>query len=221
MGLFDLPAPVFNMVDGVLALGLPHLVRLVLWTVCAVGLGFLLYKRLSFHASNESGDAPKIHILPMIYGVLPTLFLGVWFSNSYEYAVPKVGTNVKMELHSIVSQKTGEIKSPPMPKLDKFEKAWPIASGKLVFRDTGSATGTALRASPAVPVVAKKVWWNALFGNPIGYIPAEFAIEKITFGVSPLKLIPVDNYWLSNWKTWFALVLGLSIFGFRWLFNRA
>ena len=47
MGLFDLPAPLFDAIDGVLALALPPLLRLLLWGIVAGWLTMLLYRRLS------------------------------------------------------------------------------------------------------------------------------------------------------------------------------
>lgn len=47
MGLFDLPAPLLDAIDGVLGLALPPLLRLLLWGVVAGWLTMLLYRRLS------------------------------------------------------------------------------------------------------------------------------------------------------------------------------
>jgi hypothetical protein len=47
LGLFDLPAPLFGAVDGVLALALPAFIRLLLWGVLAGWITMLAYRRLS------------------------------------------------------------------------------------------------------------------------------------------------------------------------------
>lgn len=47
MGLFDLPAPLFDAIDSALGLALPPLLRLLLWGVFAGWLTMLLYRRLS------------------------------------------------------------------------------------------------------------------------------------------------------------------------------
>jgi hypothetical protein len=47
VGLLDLPAPLFNAIDGTLALALPAVVRLALWGVFAGWLTMLVYRRLS------------------------------------------------------------------------------------------------------------------------------------------------------------------------------
>lgn len=47
MALFDLPAPLFSLVDSLLALALPPVLRLALWAVLAGWLTMLLYRRFS------------------------------------------------------------------------------------------------------------------------------------------------------------------------------
>lgn len=47
MGVFDLPAPLFELVDHVLGLVLPGVLRLVLWGILAGWLTMVVYRRLS------------------------------------------------------------------------------------------------------------------------------------------------------------------------------
>ncbi len=47
MGLFDLPAPLFAAIDGVLAMALPPLLRLMCWGILAGWLTMVVYRRLS------------------------------------------------------------------------------------------------------------------------------------------------------------------------------
>lgn len=47
MGLFDLPAPLFGLIDGVLAMALSPLLRLVIWGVLAGWITMLVYRLLS------------------------------------------------------------------------------------------------------------------------------------------------------------------------------
>jgi len=47
MGLFDLPAPLFAAIDGVLGMALPPVLRLVLWGILAGWLTMMVYRRLS------------------------------------------------------------------------------------------------------------------------------------------------------------------------------
>ncbi len=47
MGLFDLPAPIFSAIDGLLALSLPAVLRLIIWGVLAGWLTMVVYRRLS------------------------------------------------------------------------------------------------------------------------------------------------------------------------------
>ena len=47
MGLFDVPAPLFAAIDGVLAMALPPVLRLVFWGILAGWLTMVVYRRLS------------------------------------------------------------------------------------------------------------------------------------------------------------------------------
>lgn len=47
MGLFDLPAPIFGAIDGLLALALPAVLRLLFWGILAGWLTMVVYRALS------------------------------------------------------------------------------------------------------------------------------------------------------------------------------
>lgn len=84
MGLFDLPAPLFGAVDGILGLALPPFIRLALWGVLAGWLTMVAYR----HLSNQERigelkraqkdrqrqiaefDGEMDELLPLIFGTL-------------------------------------------------------------------------------------------------------------------------------------------------------
>ena len=220
MGLFDLPAPILSWLDNLLSGVLPDLLRLIIWSVIAVALGFFLYQRLAVTSAIKADNASKSHaILPLVISVLPIIYMATWLNNTYEYEQPIPGAPVKMEMISTVSAVTAGKKTPPKPRTDKFEKAWPLPEGRLIFRDIAEPVGSSINASPAQPSVTKKNWRNAFFGNPVGYIPRDFAIQEIKFDVRPRKMISVNSYWVSNWKLWFILSLIASYALLRWSFR--
>jgi hypothetical protein len=47
MGLFDLPAPLFDIIDGVLAMAMPTVLRLVIWGILAGWITMVVYRLLS------------------------------------------------------------------------------------------------------------------------------------------------------------------------------
>lgn len=47
MGFFDLPAPIFGVIDQILGMALPGILRLVLWGILAGWLTMVVYRRLS------------------------------------------------------------------------------------------------------------------------------------------------------------------------------
>jgi len=218
MGLFDLPAPLLNWLHNILAPYLPDIVMLAIWAVTASGFGFIIFRRLTTNAGHRAAPAtPTLVPVPLIAAFIPTIFIATWLGNNYEYAQPRPGEIVKMEIHSMLPETISGKKKLPRPRIDKYKKRWPNRDGRLVFRDTGSAVGTALPASPVHPLNAKKNWWNAFFGNPVGYIPPDFAIQQIKFHINRRKILTSKYYWLSNWRLWFLLPLAVSAFGLVYL----
>jgi hypothetical protein len=47
MGLFDLPAPLFDIIDGALAMAMPAMLRLVIWGILAGWITMVVYRLLS------------------------------------------------------------------------------------------------------------------------------------------------------------------------------
>mgnify|MGYP001827080311 FL=1 len=47
MGLFDLPAPIFGVIDGILAMAMPPVLRLLIWGVFAGWLTMVVYRYIS------------------------------------------------------------------------------------------------------------------------------------------------------------------------------
>ena len=47
MGLLDLPAPIFGTIDGVLAMALPAVLRLIIWGILAGWLSMIVYRLFS------------------------------------------------------------------------------------------------------------------------------------------------------------------------------
>lgn len=47
MGLLDLPAPIFSIIDGVLAMAMPAVLRLIIWGILAGWLSMIVYRLFS------------------------------------------------------------------------------------------------------------------------------------------------------------------------------
>ena len=60
---------------------------------------------------------------------------------------------------------------------------------------------------PASAVIERRHWWNALVGNPLGYLPQATPISRIDFGFSELELLNAGPAWMRGWPFAFFLVL--------------
>jgi hypothetical protein len=238
MALFDVAAPLFARVDGFAAIGLPSWLRLVLWAVVAAVGSMLLYRRLSpqeriRRGKDElrqaqrklnsfdgelSGAWPLMRDmlgaavrqvarvgLPAIIASLPLLFLLNWLSTTYGYAYPP---------------ESGSLHVQTVP--EQFKAQW-IAPGRfenggypvvLVFDDQDRQVVEAHWLAP-VPVIHKRQWWNALFGNPTGYLPDHAPVEHIRAPLPRQQHLPLGPGWLRGWEFVFFTTMVLVSVGLK------
>jgi hypothetical protein len=68
--------------------------------------------------------------------------------------------------------------------------------------------------SAPVPTIHKRQWWNALVGNPIGYLPDTSRLESIELALPQKEYLTVGPAWLRAWYVVFLgalLVVSLAI----------
>ena len=227
MGLFDLPGPLLSWLDGGLGQVAPPTLRLILWGLLGGAASMALYWLLSPQGKiaagkadaaaarraldayeGEFGDAwPLIRrvlgqalrqlrlvLWPALVASLPAICLIVWVSTAYGYSFPARGSDV-------------EIRTTPDHLQATLADASPRA---IVVTDAaGEALGTIPWAAP-VDTIHKRQWWNLLFGNPAGYLPADAELERLELALAPNEYLPFGPAWLRAWYTVFftALVVG-------------
>ena len=59
--------------------------------------------------------------------------------------------------------------------------------------------------SAPVPTIHKRQWWNALVGNPIGYLPDTSRLEWIELALPQKEYLTVGPAWL---RAWYVVFLG-------------
>ena len=99
-----------------------------------------------------------------------------------------------------------------------FASRWPSPLQPLVLSD-GSGELLRLPLPVAVAVIHHHQWWNRAFGNPLGYLPAGTAIERIQIDLPPLRLLSIGPYWLRGWMAPFLLVMTALSLWLRWRWN--
>jgi uncharacterized membrane protein (DUF106 family) len=231
VGLLDLPAPVFSWADGLLGNIVSPLPRILLWGALGAVVSMLLYwllspqHRMEKIAAKErelkvrlkddsiemgeglaaSKDLLKlalsrmgIVLVPVLLATLPLISLMTWLDSHYAYRMPLQGESAEVSVEPNVAQGRWVAAATP-PRVEAIEP--------------GGKTLASLPMVAAVPVVEKWTWWNALIGNPLGYLPEASPINRIGIGLMENQYLSFGPGWLRGWLAPFLLaVLVVSLF---------
>jgi type II secretory pathway pseudopilin PulG len=230
--LLDLPAPLFAGLDGLLSSLAAPTLRLALWGVIAAAVSMGVYWLLSPQtrivqakadalAARRALDAydgefatawPLIgRVLrtavrqlglvtwPALLGSLPVLALLVWLSTAYGHAFPDDGADIPVR----ALPEAGATRAQPVPAEGGHQV--------VVLDDTGHVVERILLSAP-VPTIHKRQWWNALVGNPIGYLPDSSPLEWIELGLPQREYLSFGPAWLRAWYVvFFGVLLAASL----------
>ncbi len=234
MGIFDLPAPLIAWVDQAMSGFASPPWRLVIWGLLSAALSMGLYwlcspqgkltdiKTRALRARRDlnafDGDFQDawplmrsmlglsfrqlaMTTLPAIVASLPVLAVIVWLSTAYGYAFPANEQVLSVQTTPDVSA-SAEIRTP--------DNASPGNPPRLVVTTSGGGIISDVSLAAPVPTIHKKQWWNALFGNPIGYLPDESDIDTITFDLQEKEYLSFGPRWLRPWYVLFFTILVLG-----------
>ena len=227
MGLFDLPAPLFSIPTALLSGLLPPAILIVLWGVVGAVVGVELYRlfspqqrltvlktelrsaqeQLSGYDGELAGAWPIMGrllrlafsrlalVLPAaILSSLPLLALIVWLDTVYGRSLPAAGQEV----------------TATTPSAD-FVAHWSGANGDkvphVIVTDRAGQTVADVALRAPVDRIEKRRWWNLLFGNPVGYLPNQSAIDRIDLALPRQELIDIGPRWLRGWEPIFFAAL--------------
>ena len=211
MGLLDLPAPLFDFVDRSLLGALPSLARLILWAIAGAAVSLTLYRwlspqrriaaakaaaldarrRLNAHDGDLESALPLMRqsmkaalVFPAaLIASLPVLALLVWLDGTYGYQLPQ-------------EQQAPAVAVEPA----SFSGQWQ-ANGSIAVRDQSGAEVAHLTLAEPVTRIEKRQWWNAIIGNPAGYLPEQGPIDSLTIALPERQYLPVGPDWLRSWLT--------------------
>lgn len=239
MGLFDLPSSALTWIDQQLLGFLPSVARLILWGVVAGVASMLLYKILSPQRAlaackaraaelkeklnNYDGELSGMWRIagpllgtslrqvglaatPAVAASVPLLFLLVWVSNEYGYRYPDPGEPVRAEAASgaqvrLVAPDPAPVGSETPPRV-------------VVSDDLGRTVADVELRQP-VPVIHKRQWWNALIGNPAGYLPEDAAVDRVEIALPQVEVVSLGPDWLRGWEVVFFASLVLASVGLK------
>lgn len=146
---------------------------------------------------------------PALLGSLPVIFLMVWMSGSFGFNLPTPGSNIRITAieqtaplaWSGNANEDGE---------DGWTVAWPEPEQSILLRDPAGKAMLALPLSYPVPIKHKRVWWNALFANPLGSLPENAPVEAIRIDLEAKTFMPFGPAWIRGWEALFILVVLLA-----------
>ncbi len=236
MGFFDILSPLLNWLTGLFPAAIGDAGELIFWAAVGSVISMFFYKYISpqkrirvlkqeigslrrelLKHDGEIGQmwpgAQRLLALnlkhvgmtlgPALVASLPVLFLLAWISNTYSFGTPAPGAEVEITAHS----SKGDTES-----VVQWEQPWPLAGDPMILRNEAAGIRIETQGPSAVPVIHKKVWWNALFGNPLGYIPADDVVERIELELPPKEILTGLPRWLAGWEAiFFAAVIGFSL----------
>lgn len=240
MGLFDLPSFALTWIDEQLLSFLPLVVRLILWGVVAGVASMLLYKVLSpqralnrckakagalkAELNNYDGELSGVWSIakpllgtslrqvglaatPAVLASLPLLFLLVWVSNEYGHRYPAPGEPVAA--HASAGADARWVPPASNGTADRVEPP------RVVVSDSGGHTVADLELSKPVPVIHKRQWWNALIGNPAGYLPEDASVDRVEITLPRVEVVAIGPNWLRGWEAVFFVSLVLASLGLK------
>lgn len=234
MGLLDLPAPLLALLDAGLSGIAPPAVRLAIWGLLGAALSMGLYwllspqrriaeakaeamaarRALDAYDGEFAGAWPLIRDMlrlavrqlalvtgPAVAASLPVVVLLAWLSTAYGYAFPAAPSAVSV--HTVPDHFQARLATSGLAAAEDHEVVVWNGAGQLVDR-------VPIRAP--VPIIHKRQWWNALLGNPAGYLADQAALERIEVDLPEQQYLPMGPAWLRAWYTvFFAALLAGSV----------
>ena len=239
MGLLDLPGPLLGWLDGALShlITAPGL-RLALWGAAGAVLSMALYWALSPQAriariKTEAAAARQrldsydgafadawpligrmlrlalrqlaVVTWPAVLASLPVLCLIVWLSTAYGHSFPAADQAV-------------EVRAFPASLQARLTNGHDPGAGQegsrphIEIADAAGRTIGDLDLAAPVSTVHKREWWNALIGNPAGYLPNEWPVERVEIDLPRTEYLPFGPWWLRSWEAvFFGTLLACSV----------
>jgi hypothetical protein len=227
MGALDVPAPLLAWADASLAEILSSSGRLVLWGALSGVVAMLLYAWISpqeriARAKRELAEARRaldefdgefadsapllrtmlarafrpvlLALVPALVSGLPVILVAIWMSTSYGHAYPPPAAEP-------------EIRVTPKTMSARWRGGAP--PGVVVFDGAGRPVEELGLEAP-VPVLHKRRWWNAVIGNPAGYVPANLPIDAVEVDLPRQQHLGVGPAWLRGWEAIFFVSVAVA-----------
>jgi hypothetical protein len=165
----------------------------------------LLRNQLSLSLNHVS-----LTVWPACVASIPMLFLLAWLSVERSYTSPLPETSVVVETYPTIVEMTWSAKNESLGA-GKWRLIWPPID-RVVAHAEGGDERIVIPNGLSMPSVHKHQWWNALIGNPAGYIPDSTSIDRLYFKLTPAQYLGFGPAWMRGWEfTFFSALLLTSI----------
>jgi hypothetical protein len=151
-------------------------------------------------------------LFPALLASLPLVSCLIWLDLAYGYRAPAPAQPV----HLAVWPRSERIQSVPETAVDRrssgWHVSWPRADDAVTLFDRHGEALAILNGVPAGNVIEPYRWWNALVGNPMGYLPADSPVQRLEFRFYPAEIIGSGPPWIRGWQTpFFGALVALSL----------
>lgn len=232
-GILDIPAPLLGWLDAS-ADALPPALRLAAWGgVCAItsmSVYWLLSPQARIKRARHSAECARVMLAryegefngllrlagrslaaslrqlclvaaPALLASVPLLSVLAWLSTTQAYVTPAPGSPVSIRVISASRTETRTL-------------IWPDGA-RLVVPAAAGPIRVELPSARVVSAIHKRRWWNALIGNPSGYLPEHSNIERVELMLERREVVSFGPPWLRRWEFWFLTSLLLFSIGMK------
>lgn len=237
MGIFDLPAPVFDWLDALVSPA-PSMLRLTLWGALGALISMGLYRLLSDQDRIAAGKR-ELKQARRRLNDFDGEFAGAWplMRAMFAASLYQIGRTAwpaliaSLPLLSLIawlSTAYGHAYPDPgsVPGIEtrppQLEGRWvaPPRNAQateprqpyVLLHDQGRELKAAIGLAAPVPVIHKRQWWNLFVGNPAGYLPPELPIHHLRIDLPEKRYLGFGPGWIRGWHAiFFTSLLLFSI----------
>lgn len=247
MGLIDVPAPLFDLLDAWAAGQLPETARLALWAALGGGVSMAIYWAVSpqaelartkdrvikLRATLAAYDGELRGARRLLLDMLGTSLhqVRLVLAPAVLASFPLISLIVWLDTRYgyVVPSVVSDVEARAVPneyhaRLTSNGAGPPGpgsggSAGTLVVSDWNGDPLARMPLSTPVPLVHKRRWWNWLMGNPAGYLPNDIALDRVEIDWPRREFISFGPPWVRTWHSVFLLTLIISSLGLKWAFR--